>query len=290
MSVKGFNVNGVIEKYDYNELDNKPSSGGITAEVKHALLNLLSHVAYADANGQAYYTQLQNALLGDVTLTSISSVFNQGSAIIYDTDSLDTLRQYLVVTATYSDGSTATVTYYTLSGTLTVGTSTITVSYGGKTTTFTVTVTETPAQEELWINTLGGTGNYANYTYAPFVLPNDGYDYNYNKQITAIEFRFSATGTISIGYCNNGHPTGAWSDSDITIVEVLNVSSTGNQRLDLAQPLSIPSGGSLVIGQTTDTARFIYGDALNNGFVYSNHSTNQWVTQSLTLGLNVYRG
>lgn len=61
---------------------------------------------------------------------------------IYDTDSLDTLRQYLTVTATYSDSTTATVTDYTLSGTLTAGTSTITVGYGGKTDTFNVAVTE----------------------------------------------------------------------------------------------------------------------------------------------------
>lgn len=77
------------------------------------------------------------------TLSSISAVYTQ-SGTVYDTDSLDSLKSDLVVTATYSDSSTATVPSadYTLSGTLTVGTSTITVSYGGKTTTFNVTVTE----------------------------------------------------------------------------------------------------------------------------------------------------
>ena len=47
------------------------------------------------------------------------------------------------MTATYTDSSTATVPAadYTLSGTLTVGTSTITVGFGGKTDTFNVTVT-----------------------------------------------------------------------------------------------------------------------------------------------------
>jgi len=80
-----------------------------------------------------------------VTLVSISAAFNQGSAVIYDTDSLDTLRQYLVVTATYSNSSIATVTDYTLSGTLTKGTSTITVSYGGKNATFSVIVTDSRA-------------------------------------------------------------------------------------------------------------------------------------------------
>ena len=76
-----------------------------------------------------------------VTLSSISAVYTQ-SGTVYDTDSLDSLKSDLVVTATYSDSSTATVPSadYTLSGTLTAGTSTITVSYSDKTTTFNVTV------------------------------------------------------------------------------------------------------------------------------------------------------
>lgn len=75
------------------------------------------------------------------TLSSITAVYTQ-SGTVYDTDTLDSLKSDLVVTAVYSDSTTETVTNYTLSGTLTEGTSTITVSYGGKTTTFSVTVTE----------------------------------------------------------------------------------------------------------------------------------------------------
>ena len=77
-----------------------------------------------------------------VTLSSISAVYTQSGAV-YDTDTLDSLKTDLVVTAHYSDSSTQTVpsTDYTLSGTLTAGTSTITASYGGKSDTFTVTVT-----------------------------------------------------------------------------------------------------------------------------------------------------
>jgi hypothetical protein len=71
---------------------------------------------------------------------SITAVFNQGENTIYDTDSLDVLKQYLTVTANYSDGATQPVSNYTLSGTLTDGTSTITVTYGGKSTTFNATV------------------------------------------------------------------------------------------------------------------------------------------------------
>ena len=80
-----------------------------------------------------------------VTLSSISAVYTQ-SGTVYTTDSLDSLKTDLVVTATWSDTSTSTVAAadYTLSGTLTAGTSTITVTYGGKIDTFTVTVTANP--------------------------------------------------------------------------------------------------------------------------------------------------
>lgn len=73
---------------------------------------------------------------------SITATYTQ-SGTVYDTDSLDSLKTDLVVTANYSGGTSETVpsSNYTLSGTLTVGTSTVTVSYAGLTTTFNVTVT-----------------------------------------------------------------------------------------------------------------------------------------------------
>lgn len=114
--------------------------GAMPSTAIDALLALLSKVAYIDGNGQQYLDALEDALYNR-TLSSISAVFTQGQNVIYDTDSLDTLKQYLTVTALYSDSSTEVVTTYTLSGVLAVGTSTITVSYGGETTTFDVTVT-----------------------------------------------------------------------------------------------------------------------------------------------------
>lgn len=113
---------------------------GLTEEVKQALLTIAEKAGYSDTHGQDYYDALYNALYPPASLVSISAVFNQGSAIIYTTDSLDTLKQYLTVTANMSDGTTQTVSNYTLSGTLTEGTSAITVSYNGKTTTFDVEV------------------------------------------------------------------------------------------------------------------------------------------------------
>lgn len=77
---------------------------------------------------------------GFATLTGIDAVYTQ-SGTVYDTASLDDLKADLVVTASYDNSTTAVITDYVLSGTLAEGTSTITVSYGGFTDTFNVTVT-----------------------------------------------------------------------------------------------------------------------------------------------------
>lgn len=119
--------------------------GSVTAadlddSFKDALLDCFANVAWATENGQQYYDALETALYPP---DHITAVYTQSGAV-YTTTSLVSLKSDLVVTATYAGGTTATISAegYTLSGTLEPGTSTITVSYGGKTTTFTVTVSE----------------------------------------------------------------------------------------------------------------------------------------------------
>lgn len=72
-----------------------------------------------------------------VTLSNISAKYT-GNEVVAGT-SLNSLKDNLTVTATYSDGTTATVTGYALSGSIEVGNNTITVSYNGKIAYFTVT-------------------------------------------------------------------------------------------------------------------------------------------------------
>ena len=76
------------------------------------------------------------------TLTGISASFSQGGAVIVGTDSLDTLKQYLTVTATYSDSTTRVLAAneYTLSGTLAYPSATVTAEYQGESDTFSVAV------------------------------------------------------------------------------------------------------------------------------------------------------
>ena len=115
----------------------------LTVEGGKKVAQFLAREFYNKININYYKEETEET----ITLSSISATFNQGSNKIYNTDSLDTLKNYLTVTATYSNNSTKTVTDYTLSGTLSIGVSTITVTYSNKTATFNVTVSkvETPA-------------------------------------------------------------------------------------------------------------------------------------------------
>ena len=80
-----------------------------------------------------------------ISLTGITAAYTQSGAVYPDTP-LNDLKNDLIVTAVYSDESTETLqaSDYTLTGTLTVGTSVITAAYQGKTDTFNVTVTARP--------------------------------------------------------------------------------------------------------------------------------------------------
>jgi len=132
-------------------IDSHPGAlSPISQATKSALLDIAEHVAYIDANGQSYYNAL-DAALNAKALLSITAVYTQ-SGTVYDTDSLDSLKDDLVVTAYYDDGTTADVTSASvLSGTLAEGTSTVTVTFGTKTATFTVTVTSEIPTQYTWL-------------------------------------------------------------------------------------------------------------------------------------------
>lgn len=115
--------------------------GVMSESLKQALMNCFEHVAWTDDQGPAYCDALYSALY---PVDRITAVFDPGQNTIYDTETLDSLRQYLTVTAVFEDGTTKSTQNYTLSGALTEGTSTITVTSSGKTANFSVTVTHNP--------------------------------------------------------------------------------------------------------------------------------------------------
>ena len=80
--------------------------------------------------------------LQPVELESIVAEFTPGNRTFFNEQDLNDFRKYLVVTVNYIDGISMVTEDYTLSGTLTGGTSTVTVAFGNQTTTFDVEVTE----------------------------------------------------------------------------------------------------------------------------------------------------
>ena len=180
--------NGTQETYTVAEMSDAIMAiqGGLSDDVKEALLNCFAHVAWIDENGQDYYDALENSLYPPVELSSISAVYTQ-SGTVYDNASLDDLKSDLVVTAHYSDSSFETVTSYLLSGTLTAGTSTITVTYEDKTTTFNVTVTERPTLSSI----------SAVYTQSGTVYDTDTLDSLKTDLVVTAHYSDSSTDTVA---------------------------------------------------------------------------------------------
>lgn len=133
----------------------KPAGGGEsgqnvswTADQINLLENAFAHTQWADEDGSRYAAQLIASLRGGEsgggdeepetprTLVSISAVYDGGKVPVGTAVSSLT---GVTVTAHYSDGGTANVTGYTLSGTIIEGENTVTVTYMGKTATITVT-------------------------------------------------------------------------------------------------------------------------------------------------------
>lgn len=129
-----------------------------------------------------------------VTLQSISATY-AGGEVTVGTALTDLTG--VTVTAHYSDGSTATITGYILSGEIVEGKNTITVSYDGKTTTFMVTGVASGGTESniayLPVTYMGS--EY--WAYFPEVVAGDVYYINYNISQYAVLRDFSPWTAVS---------------------------------------------------------------------------------------------
>lgn len=129
-------------KEDLNAVEAEIASiePGLSDNAKVALLNCFAHVAWTDEHGQTYYDALESALYAD-SYPKITAVFDAGTNVIYTDTALNTLKQYLTVKYFATKDSTGTViasTDYSLTGTLVEGSSTVSVSYDGLTTSFVI--------------------------------------------------------------------------------------------------------------------------------------------------------
>lgn len=129
-----------------------------------------------------------------VTLQSISVTY-AGGEVTVGTALTDLTG--ITVTAHYSDGSTGTITGYTLSGEIVEGKNTITVSYGGKTTTFTVTGVASGGTESnvAYLPIKNAGSEY--WAYFPEVVAGDVYYIAYNISQYAVLRDFSPWALVS---------------------------------------------------------------------------------------------
>lgn len=137
----------------------------------------------------------------EITLSSISVTYTGGEVAV---GTALTSLTGVAVKATYSDGSTKNVTGYTLSGTIAEGNNTITVSYEGKTTTFTVTGVEESSGED--------NSEYETVNIADVAEIQEGKKYNGNDIITASVYNLYVVEDVKegdtfvvAGHWNNGN-------------------------------------------------------------------------------------
>lgn len=239
------------------EIANIPGGGsGLTTAEKTAMLALFKAAAYT-SDVSATITQLETIWNGsgdsggetEVTLTSISATYSGGD--VAAGTALSDLTG-IVVTATYSDGSTATVTGYTLSGEIAEGNNTITVTYQDKTATIIVTGTAVAKTYTVTNNLTNVTTTNAATTiaqgaiYAASLSAQSGYDLSDvtitmgGEDVTALYYAYgaisipsvtgdivvTATATISAGtdwniiYCLNGSDPTDRSNSEDRLVRI----------------------------------------------------------------------
>lgn len=264
-----FRAGSVLLASQLNEMDNEiellgNKESGFPESFKTALLNCFNNVAWTNENGQFYYNSLYASLYPESNIISIDAVFDSHGETIYTTNTLNSLRQYLTVTALYEGGITAIITDYTLSGELVEGTSTITVEYSTVTTTFDVVVSSVAGLFTIsnmltdCFNTNDSTTITENDSYEANIIANQGFVLN------------DATVSITMGGANITEM--AYLNGSINIPNV-----TGNLVIT-ASAVSAVSSISAVFSTGVDTPKDISSASVISAWI--SNTTNVWATDS----------
>ena len=207
-----------------------------------------------------------NPIEQQAVLQSINAVYTQGSTVIYPDTALDSLKSGLVVTALYDDSTSKTISGYSLSGTLSVGTSTITVTYQGKTATFDVNVTARPTLQSITATyTQGGTVIYPD-TALDSLKDNLTVTGNYSDGSTESITNYTLSGTLT-----EGQSTITVNYNGLTTTFIVNVS----QQAILQSITATYTQGSTVIYPDTQL-----NSLKNNLVVKANYSDSTSITVS----------
>ncbi len=274
------------------EIEQSMEGKGLTEDFKQALLQVVAHIgAWSDAYGQDYYDALYEALYPPINLRSISALFQPGTEVINDTMSLNDLKQYLTVTAVYTDDSTEELSSsdYSLSGSMAEGNQTITVSYGGKTTTFNVTVVS-------WVSSISAVFTQGSAT----IYEMDSLDTlrqylvvtaNYSDSTTATVTDYTLSGTLAEGTSTITVSYGGKTDTfNVTVTNGIRIPN-GDFTFSDGTTINITNNHASIILGSANAARYINLSHLSNNISditdmsgINNQSTN-WL--QLSAGDNI---
>lgn len=121
-------------------IDGLGSGGGLSSTFISALQTILTHAIFESDQSQNIQSLTKYGQETQAKVTSINAVYN-GGPVMSGTNILS-LKDNIVVTAVYEDGTQETITDYTITGNIKVGSNTLTIKYGRKTTTITVIGTD----------------------------------------------------------------------------------------------------------------------------------------------------
>lgn len=240
----------------------KPSRGGsgLTTAQVNALDGMFKVCAFIKSDISAEYNEFCNTFgIEAATITGISATYSGGS--VPAGTALSDLTG-IVVTATYSDGSTATVTGYTLSGEIAEGSNTITVTYQGKTATIIVTGTAVA-------QTYTVTNNLTNVTTSNSATTASGY---YSATLSAEE-GYNINVIITMGGTDITADVYT-EDGTILITEV-----TGDIVITATAELA---SAYTVLYQLADTPKSVSGMSEDTGITFGADDANGY-TKALTI-------
>ena len=185
----------------------------------------------------------------------------------------------MIVTATWSDGSTSTVNDYTYSpnGALTTSDTLITISYTAG--TVTKTATQVILVEEGSITWSGERALYSSLpnsskpTYASFADVDQHQSALSGKTITAIRMKPSAAGTIGYGTFNLSDKSSATHKGTITVT----AADVGTVTIYPITSFTVGANEGAYIQESSDTGLFYYNETVSGLKFNSRLGTNQTI-------------
>ena len=227
-----------------------------------------------------------------LAVTSISASYDS-TRTVYAGDSLDSLKPYTTVTATYNSGSTENVTSFSLSGNISSsGTKTITVSYGGKTTTFSVSVVA------LAVTSISASYDSTHTVYAgdsldslkPYTTVTATYNNGTTENVTSFSLSgdISTSGTKTITASYSGKTTAF--DVDVIVISDLSIVYNSSDKVYFGDDLDAVKSYLVVSvvydnGATKEVSEYeLAGDT---GTVGNNTFIVSYMTNEKSISINV---